>query len=101
MVALFQVQEILEELKIRSKTEPKKKDILQVKLMISKKYFLKWLFQIVGNHFIHYCKQDEVASFVVADLFFHYSSYYKKILAKQHEMNDSDGDTTEYIHDPR
>ena len=29
------------------------------------------------------------------------SSYYKKILAKQHEMNDADGDTTEYIHDPR
>ena len=29
------------------------------------------------------------------------SSYYKKILAKQHEMNDAEGDTTEYIHDPR
>ena len=22
-------------------------------------------------------------------------------MAKQHEMNDADGDTTEYIHDPR
>ena len=55
----------------------------------------------MGNHFIHFSKQDEIASFVVADLFFHYSSYYKKILAKQHEMNDTDGDTTEYIHDPR
>ena len=29
------------------------------------------------------------------------SSYYKKILAKQHEMNDAEGDTTQYIHDPR
>ena len=34
------------------------------------------------------------------NLFFS-SSYYKKILAKQHEMNDAEGDTTEYIHDPR
>ena len=59
------------------------------------------ILQVVGNHFIHHCKQAGIASYVVADLLFHYSSYYKKILAKQNEMNDPDSDTTEYLHDPR
>ena len=57
--------------------------------------------QIIGNHFIHHCKQHEIASFVVSDLVFHYSSYYKKILSKQCEMNDKHGDTSQYLHDPR
>ena len=90
----------LEELKIRTKSEPRKPDILQV-FQSRQSKGINFLCKILGNHFIHFCKQDEIASFVVADLFFHYSSYYKKILAKQHEMNDSEGDTTEYIHDPR
>ena len=75
----------IEEQKFRSNTRPGAAETLQ----------------IIGNHFIHYCKQQEIASFVVADLVFHYSSYYKKILAKQSEMNDKHGDTQEYLHDPR
>ena len=55
----------------------------------------------MGNLFIHYCKQKEIASFVVADLKFHYSSYYKKILAKQNDMNDKNGDEIGYLHEPR
>ena len=47
-----------------------------------------------------YSQKEEEPSFVVSDLHYHYSSYYKKIQAKQHEMNDG-GDTNEYIHDPR
>ena len=70
---------------MRSKTESRKSEALQV----------------VGNQLVHFCKQQEIPSFLVSDLVSHYSSYYKKILAKQHEMNDADGDTTEYIHDPR
>ena len=75
----------LEEQKLRAKTEPRKTDLLQV----------------TGNLMIHFCKQQEMASFVVSDLVFHYSSYYKKILAKQNEMNDGDKNTTEYLHEPR
>ena len=59
------------------------------------------ILQMVGNHFIHYCKQAGIASYVVADLVFHYSSYYKKILAKQNEMNDPNSDSDEYLHDPK
>ena len=47
-----------------------------------------------------YSRHLEEPNFVVSDLEYHYSSYYKKILAKQHEMNDG-GDTTDYLHDPR
>ena len=50
---------------------------------------------------IYFCKQEEIPSFVVSDLVFHYSSYYKKILAKQNEMNDVEKNTTEYLHEPR
>ena len=76
----------LEEQNLRSKTETSKSEVLQV----------------VGNHFIHFCKQAEIASYVVADLIFLYSSYYKKILAKQNEMNDSDqSNSSEYLNDPR
>ena len=42
-----------------------------------------------------YSTNDQEANLLLS------SSYYKKILAKQHEMNDAEGDTTEYIHDPR
>ena len=31
-----------------------------------------WISQVVGNQFINYCKQQEIPSFVVSDLFFHY-----------------------------
>ena len=75
----------LEEQKLRAKTESRKKEALEV----------------VGNMLIHFCKHQEMPSFVVSDLVFHYSSYYKKILAKQNEMNDVEKNTTEYLHEPR
>ena len=34
-----------------------------------------WISQVVGNQFINYCKQQEIPSFVVSDLFFHYRFY--------------------------
>ena len=75
----------LEEQKLRAKTEVRKGEVLQV----------------LGNLLIQFCKHQEVPSFVVSDLLFHYSSYYKKILAKQNEMNDAEKNTTEYLHEPR
>ena len=75
----------LEEQKLRAKTESRKSEVLQV----------------MGNMMIQFCKHREIPSFVVSDLVFHYSSYYKKILAKQNEMNDVEKNTTEYLHEPR
>ena len=57
--------------------------------------------QVAAHLFVQVCRQAEVASYVVADTEFHYSSYYKKILAKQLEMNDKEGDSSEYLHEPR
>ena len=75
----------LDEQKLRSKTDCRKSEVLQV----------------VGNLLIQFCKHEEIPSFVVSDLVFHYSSYYKKILAKQNEMNDKEKNTSEYLHEPR
>ena len=59
------------------------------------------LVQVAAHLFVQVCRQAEVASYVVADTEFLYSSYYKKILAKQLEMNDKEGDSSEYLHEPR
>ena len=75
----------LEDIKLRSKNDCRAREVLQV----------------VGNQLIHFCKHQEIPSFVVSDLFYHYSSYYKKILAKQNEMNDKEHNTKEYLHEPR
>jgi len=42
-------------------------------------------------------KEDDIYS---GSILFLFSSYYKKILAKQHEMNQGSG-TIEYLHNPR